>query len=335
VAALEIGVIGAGDIARKVHVPVLRSLPEVHLAWIYDASEARARSVARANGLRAVAPCMPHELPGCDVALIAIPVGVRDAYYEVFAERGTAVLSEKPIAVSLAAHRALTECFSPSRLGCGFMRRFYSSTQLLRSLVRTQPFGPLIRISVSEGNRSTASRMDRPYFDDPGQSAHGGILSELGCHSIDLALHVTGARIYEIESCEFVFDGSVDRKITARIRLGDSEFLTARGAVLDYEVSWLDRQTNRIVLEFEHCTAWCGTGPEASVRMGDPSRPEAAIVLSGALPLGQTANQAFALQWRSFLSGVTRGVESEISAQSAILGTELIEALYARGRQRA
>src|ERR1700761_7171228 len=209
---VSVGVVGAGDIARKVHLPVLLNMPGVDVAWVYDSSAERTRAVARANGLRGVEPCHAADLPACDVALLAIPVGVRGTYYDAFAARGIAVFAEKPFAVSAAEHQALTDRFAPSRLGCGFMRRFYASSQLLRYLVRTAPFGRLRRMRISEGPRTTSSRVDRSYFDDSRQSLQGGILSELGCHSLDLALYITGAQKFLIEECELAFDGTVDRK---------------------------------------------------------------------------------------------------------------------------
>jgi predicted dehydrogenase len=332
---LSMGVIGAGDIARKVHLPVLLNMPDVRVQWIFDSIDERARSVAKANRLRAVGPCSPAELPACDVALIAIPVGVRSPYYEVFAARGTAVLTEKPFALSSAEHRMLSEQFEPYRLACGYMRRFYASTRLLRHFVRTKPFGRLVRMRISEGNRSTGSRVDRSYLDDSRQSSQGGILSELGCHSLDLALFITGARAYEAQTCEFVFDGKIDRKISATIRLMDSDHLSNSGLTLDYCVSWLDRQTNTMVLEFENCTIWAEIIPGGGVRMGNPTQPSQGTLLVPSPGGAMTVNQAFFLQWRSFLEGVRNKSESEISARSASLGTALIEELYARGRGNA
>ena len=332
---LSVGLVGAGEIARKVHIPVLVNMPNVQVQWVFDSSVERTRAVARAYGLHAVEPCATEDLPACDVALIAIPVGARAPYYDEFSARRTAVLAEKPFAASSAEHKALTERFEPYQLACGYMRRFYASTQLLRELVRTQPFGRLVRMKISEGNRSTGSRVDRSYIDDPRQSALGGILSELGCHSLDLALFITGARAYEAQRCEFIFDAQVDRKVSANIQLTGSDYLPDSGLLLEYCVSWLDRQTNTIVLEFEKTTIWAEIPPGGKVRMGTPTRPSAAIELNMAARAAVTANQAFFLQWRTFLGGVRSSTESEVSARSALLGTALIEDLYTLGGRHA
>jgi predicted dehydrogenase len=332
---LSVGVVGAGDIAHKVHLPVLLSMPNVHVEWIHDANVARGRSVASAHGLRAVDASSPADLPSCDIALLAIPVGVRAAYYEAFAKRGTGVLAEKPFAVSVDHHQSLTDMYEPHTLGCGYMRRFYSSTQIFRHLIQRGTFGPLRRIVISEGNRSTASRVDRSYIDDPRQSSFGGILSELGCHSLDVALYVTGARGYEVRSCQFDMDGAVDRKVTATIRLTDSSHLPKEGVSVEYCVSWLDRQDNRIALEFENSTVWAEVGPSSEVHMGTIEYASTAMTLVPATRGAMTTNQAFFLQWQAFGEGFCSKTESEVSARSALLGTSLIEALYKRGRSSA
>ena len=290
---------------------------------------------ANAHGLQSVGRGIPEELPPCDVALLAIPVGARDPYHEAFAKRGTAVLSEKPFALSVEHHRSLTELYPPYSLGCGYMRRFYSSTRVFRHLVQSAPFGKLRRMIISEGGRSTASRVNRSYIDDPNQSSFGGILSELGCHSLDVALYVTGARRYEVQTCEFAFDGWVDRKVNATIGLFDSPHLPAQGITVEYCVSWLDRQANCITLEFENCSVWAQTGPGSEVLMGAADQPSSAITLVPEARAALTANQAFFLQWQAFLTGVAAKLESEVSALSALLGTGLIAGLYARGRPRA
>jgi len=331
---LSVGVVGAGDIAHKVHLPVLLSMPHVHVQWIHDANVARGRSVAAAHGLKAVDARSPQDLPACDIALLAIPVGARAAYHQAFAKRGTGVLAEKPFAASVNDHRALTDMYPPHSLGCGYMRRFYSSTQILRQLVRSAPFGPLRRIVISEGNRTTASRVDRSYIDDPRLSSSGGILSELGCHSLDVALYVTGARGYEVRSCALDLDGAIDRKVTAHFRLTDSGHLPEAGIDVDYCVSWLDRQENRIVLEFEHSFVWTEISPNSDVRMGKIAEASTAMTLIPAARGAVTANQAFYLQWQAFIDGFRAKTESEVSAHSALLSTSVVEALYDRGRPR-
>lgn len=327
---LSIGIVGAGEISRKSHVPVLVNTPDVEIAWIYDRRRAPAQDLAHAYGLRALHSLSPEQLPVCDVVLLAIPVDARGEYLDHLCSSGGAALCEKPFATSAAGHQLLIDRFAPHALSTGFMRRFFRSTMLLRQIVAHGIFGPLLKIEISEGNRSRGSGVDASFLDDPGLGASRGVLTDLGSHSIDIALYVSGATGFEVQSCSKVMDGAIDRKVTAAVRL----HTPANGSVpveLSYKVSWLDRQDNRIQLTFERSKVWSSLLPHAEVFVGSPESPEEAIRLALQAPGATTYNQAFYLEWKDFLAGFRAERESITSARSTLLTTSLVEALLAAG----
>jgi len=327
----SVGVVGCGQIARTVHLPVLLNMPRVRLAWVADRSSERAGAVGALFGLKAVNAQCAQDLPECDVVLLAIPVGARAAYWQGLAAKKVAVLAEKPFAATSREHRRIAELFPPHRLACGYMRRFYGSTILLCHLLTHQWFGPLRRLRIAEGARTTRTGVDYSFFDEQGLSP-GGVLADLGCHTLDLALYLTGAQGFEVESCDLAWDGRVDRKASARIRLKNSCALPDEGVELDHCVSWLDRQENRVELQFEQVSLWAGLTPGAQVFMGNPMRSFEALRLASSAPTGaSTSNQAFYLEWDAFLTGLETERESPISACSAALTTVLLEQLYEKG----
>jgi predicted dehydrogenase len=188
---------------------------------------------------------------------------------------------------------------------------------------------------ISEGGRTAASGVDHSYLDDPRQATSGGILAELGCHTLDIALYVTGAKGYRVESCECAFDGQTDRRVSANVTLVDSPHLPAGGTQLEYAVSWLERKENLIVLEFSGTTIWAETSPGGGVHMGSLARPSSSTLLRSSDRAATTANQAFYLQWRSFLDGARSKVECEVSARSALLTTQLVDDMYSKARRNA
>jgi predicted dehydrogenase len=326
--ALQVGVVGAGEITRQMHLPVLLNMPDVEVAWLYDRRDHQAAALSAAYGVKAVAAATADALPSCDVALLAVPVNARQDYLRVFADRQTAVLCEKPFATSSRVHLNTLERFPNHKLGVGYMRRLYSSTTLLRGIVADGWFGPLRSIRINEGDRSKGRGVDQSFLNDQHLGAARGVLTDLGSHTVDLALHVCAADSYAIQSCEIVFDGAVDRKLSARIELQN-----AQGSAIefDYCVSWLDRQPNILQLNFDHATLWSRLSPSATVFLGDPAHPERCISLNRAGG-ASTYNQAFYLEWRSFLDGVVAGKESQISARSAALTTLLVEDLLLYGK---
>ena len=79
-ATLSIGIVRAAKIARKSPLPVMRSTPNVEIAWIYDRRSASALALAQAYGLRAPHLLSSEEVPACDVVLVGIPVDARGEY---------------------------------------------------------------------------------------------------------------------------------------------------------------------------------------------------------------------------------------------------------------
>ena len=325
----NIGVVGAGDIARKIHLPVLLSMPNVRVSWLHDAEAARARATAEAFGLRAIAASQPHELPDCDVVLLAIPVGVREPYLRDFASRRIAVFCEKPFAISAAHHRRILELFPAHRLGCGYMRRFYRSTRIMHRLLGNNWLGPVKGIRFSEGGRARGSGAGQSFLDRADLAATRGVLMDLGSHGIDLALHLSSAQGFAVRASELTLDGDVDRRVCTQVMLQPAH--AAPPIPFDCEVSWLDSPANRIELVFEDVSVWADIGPGSRVFMGSPARPEDAIELDASRDGASTANQAFFLEWQAFLAGVQAQAESMVSAASALPTTALVEEIRVRG----
>jgi predicted dehydrogenase len=326
----SVGIVGAGEITRKLHLPVLLNMPDVEVAWLCDRRHSQAVTVGKAYGVKSIAVTEPEALPACDIALLAIPVEARREYLSVFSKRDTAVLCEKPFAASRAEHEKLIGSFPADRLGAGYQRRFYSSTLLLRETLTQGWFGPLLGVSLTEGDRSRGSGVDHSFLDD-GQGSTRGVLFDFGTHGIDLLTHLLGVESFEVRSSQVIFDGGVDRKVAAQIAVQGSN-TGAAPIMLNYCVSWLDRQPNIIELQFEHATVWSALTPSAEVFLGNPRRPAECIKLTGPGGGAKTPNQAFYLEWRAFLDGVRERAASPVAAQTSLLTTALMEELLARGR---
>jgi predicted dehydrogenase len=321
---MQIGIIGAGEIVRQVHLPVLLGMPGVRVAWLFDAAEERAAAVGAAYGIRVVRAASPEDLPACDVALIAIPLPVREPYLREMSERGTAVFCEKPFALGTVEHARYIEWFAPHALGVGYMRRFYRSTRVLQHLLGSQWFGPLQALHIGEGGRSRGSGSARSFLEDRRLAGARGVLMDLGTHTLDLALQLVAPTGFVVRHSDLILDGDVDRHAAASIAL-------SRGAepavALDWSVSWLAAQANTIELRFRDLSAWCGIAPGSEVFIGDPARPAQAARLELTVTGAVTANQAFFLEWQEFLRGVERRETSAVAAVSALQTTALAEAI--------
>ena len=328
---MRVGVIGTGNIARQVHLPVLTSMPGVRVVWVADVDAASAASVARAFKLRSIPlPLTADASSDCDAALIASPVATRRPHLEHLAGRGIAAFVEKPFARTVAEHHELASLFPASRVGCGFMRRAYDSTMIARRVLAGGWLGPLTRIVVREGGRFTRSGTDRSYVDDDGGG--GGILIELGCHALDLAFHLTGATRHTVLRQRLLLDGGADRAAEGEVHLHSAEGVSGAPIPLEFRFSWLDDLDNAIELHFPSSRLHIGNRPGSAVHLaGAGDDPGVALAAAGG---ATTTNQAFFLEWREFLDGLRDERPSAFSAATTLPVTALIEDIYARGRGR-
>jgi predicted dehydrogenase len=326
-AAVRVGVVGTGGITTAVHLPVLRNLPGVEVAWLADRHAPAAAAAARAFGVGRVAALGdPLDLPDCDLALLAVPLHARAPYLRFFAGRGTAVFTEKPFAVTAAEHREYLGWFGGRPVACGYMRRTYAGVRALALLLRHGWLGPLRAIRYAEGARVTsggagAALLDRPHHEG------GGVLRDLGCHGIDLVGVLTGQPAWRDVAAEIAWDGATDRQVRARFTLA----LADGPCAVDFAVTWLGDTANELALVFDRAVVATGLRPDGGLTIADPApgapRRRLDLDAGGA----RTFYQAFGLEWQAVLAGLAAGRAGEFDAAGSLWTTELVAALYAAG----
>ena len=72
---LEIGIIGAGNISSTVHLPLLSCIENVSVKYIADTFDPK--DLAKTYNTQSIKITDITSLPDCDIAVLAIPVGVR------------------------------------------------------------------------------------------------------------------------------------------------------------------------------------------------------------------------------------------------------------------
>ena len=312
---VSVGIIGAGVIVQTVHLPVLFATPGIRVAWIVDANDALAAKVAKAFGIpfspiAAIASC----LEGCDVALIGIPNAPRGPYFEMASKRGIAVLAEKPFAINLRDHLKFQRLFSPNRIACVYQRRMFSTSRFFLDAVSAGCFGSLRRIVTSDGGRTRRTGDAAKYQDLP-PSRGGGILLNLGCHALDLAVFLTQSDIFSVDHKFIEFDDEVDREVSTRITLKAPSTQSQEPCELDFTISWLTEQRNTIELHFDKTVLKASTAPSGmvSVCCARTSRV-LGIVDTSANGGAVTVNQAVFQVWGEFLDGLKSGAPSLVAA---------------------
>jgi predicted dehydrogenase len=325
----SLGVIGAGQVTRNAHLPVLTTVLDATLAWILDADRGRAAALARAHRARACGPeDLDAALAGVDVVLLAIPFGARAPYLEALARRRSlALFVEKPLARTVAQHLAICQPYADHAIACGLNRRASGAVQAARAILQHRLFGALRAVRGAFG-RCGAILGGGQYHSDP-RLAGGGILLEMGVHYLDAALYCARAVEVDVESGWMIEDLGFDLHTEARLRL-----TLASGARVPFDVavSVLADQREGIDFECEHATLALSLARNRLLLHGLDGRYQ--VDLTPAVGGAATASQYIAGIWDDFLVGLARREPGFASARSSLVTTQALEALYALPRRR-
>jgi predicted dehydrogenase len=332
-----VGVIGAGDIARTAHLPVLSVLEGARLAWVTDLDRGHAEALGRSYKLpHFVVPRNAEELPEADVILLACPYGVRMPYYEALRRRECAIYVEKPLARTAAEHREICAMFPGYALTSGLMMRCWSSNLMARQAIESRIFGAIrcARFATGRPGLVTGGR----YYLDP-RKGGGGMLAEFGIHGVDSLLFIAHAVAARVDEVRVDRDGDLDLHTEARLTLELAGGATAR---CEITVTGIENVVEGVELEFDHAIVsyvlpnqgWALHGD--AIDMDVLVRPRAggrSYRLSPGLPDSYpgTKFQMFHEYWSRFLAGVRNRKENLTTATDAYLTTEVIERIAQEG----
>ena len=188
---LRIGLLGGGQIARAVHLPVLRTLSGVRVASIAEADDASlAAAAALVPGAARFTDFRPLiDAGGIDAVVICLPPHLHAPSAIAAFEAGLHVYLEKPLAPSAAEAAPVLDAWR--RAGTvgmiGFNFRFHPQADEIRRRVRAGDIGPVL------GVRSVFSILPHRLPEwKRSRALGGGVLLDLASHHVDLVHHLLG-----------------------------------------------------------------------------------------------------------------------------------------------
>ena len=210
---IGIGVIGAGGISSAVHLPLLSCIDDISIKYIADVRDPQ--DLAKIYKTESIIIKDIHSLPDCDIALLAIPVGVREEYIHEFSKRKIPIFAEKPFAIDFETHKRFLQL--SNKITCNYMRVFYNSTRQIADIIYSNTFGNLRKVSISEGGiGSGTNRGKNSYQSNPALSG-GGMLMETGCHTLSQLSYLFKEISVKNANVVWEDDFDVDTKATFEI----------------------------------------------------------------------------------------------------------------------
>ena len=214
-----IGIIGAGSMVFKSHLPLLTALG-FDVRWVLDSVRTRAKAVAEAFEVPMFLGA--DELataPLTDLVLVACPYGSRQPYFEFLRGREGAIYIEKPVARSVRELEAICRLRPDYAVATGFLRRSMGTTNLVKGLIADELFGRLRRVR-SEFGTATIISAGAGFAKDV-KLAGGGQLFESAIHNVDAVCYMADVQTATVTRCVMEHEGGFDLHTDAQLTLTD------------------------------------------------------------------------------------------------------------------
>jgi len=219
---VRIGVIGVGGMGQA-HINKIKETPEAELTAVSDVDSEITKKISQ-----------EHKVPGftdyekllksdlTDAVLIATPHYFHPEIGIKVMERGIHCLSEKPIAVSVAAADKFLQAAAKSGVVFAVMyqQRTLPEIRLAKKLIKSGRLGKIRRTSLIEPNYRTQAYYDSGSWRATWKGEGGGVLINQAPHGIDL----------------FLLLGGLPARVTAKVRthLHEIEVEDEATALLEY-----------------------------------------------------------------------------------------------------
>ncbi len=223
----KVAVVGVGHLGSR-HARVYAESPGAELVGVADVDLARARAVADAHGIRAVAD-FTDLIPDVAAASVAVPtVNHREVTAELL-EAGVHVLVEKPIAASLAEAREMVDLARKRArvLAVGHTERHNPGVQALLRGARNPRFIEVHRL----GSFSP-------------RSLDIDVVLDLMIHDLDVVAALVGEEVSSIEAVGVPV-------LTGRVDIANARLRFANGCVANITASRVSQEKIRKLRFFE------------------------------------------------------------------------------------
>lgn len=182
--------IGCGAVARICHLPALRRVPRIDLAYLYDAKREIAEETARRAFLTNVkiAESIDEILDDSKLSsvLIATPPATHSDLVIRSAEKGKHVFIEKPFVTSIQEAEKCKSIVQSNKikLQIGFNLRFSRETVIMTDLIKRGVLGTITNLEYCWHSdiKGWPSLSGFQY-----SRFEGGVVFDMGCHLLDLS----------------------------------------------------------------------------------------------------------------------------------------------------
>jgi D-xylose 1-dehydrogenase (NADP+, D-xylono-1,5-lactone-forming) len=255
--------------------------------------------------------------PDIDAVYIPLPNHLHKEWVLQAARQGKHILCEKPAALTAGEAAEMVQICSEHNVKFmeGFMYQFHPQHARVKEIIASGEIGDIKLIRSSHSfyleNRTNDIRMDK----DMG----GGSLYDVGCYSIEVIRHITGAEPIEVQAIAAIEpESGVDISVYSYLKLDNG--LTA---IFDCSFDMTSRNEYEIV------------GTKRTIKVPFAFRPDVNGGIGSILVQGngmsreeKVSGDIYRLEVEHFSSAILNNTEPAITGQSTINNMRVLEACY-------
>jgi UDP-N-acetylglucosamine 3-dehydrogenase len=317
---LKLGVVGAGMVLDRYHIPAINAVPEVARTIVIDADPERARRAAERHNFPRWSTDLAELVRHADLAIVLVPNGLHSSVSCELLAQGIHVLCEKPMARNVDECLAMIDAArrGNAHLCVGHNRRFQQHIKLAKQLLGKELIGEVVNVQAEEGSTSDWPRSSA-YF-DPALSG-GGALLDVGIHSIDLIRWFAG----EFDQIEYQGTGTattVESDATLHFSLANG----AKGTVVASRTRNLAQKLTLVGAEgFLEVGLWY---PTVGIRSAKGKAFQDFYRLDAAVPRRPPLDVSFVDQLRNLIAAIRREQDVLVDGQEGMAAVEVVRRAY-------
>jgi predicted dehydrogenase len=237
-AKIRVGIIGAGKIAERLHIPQYKELENVEIVAICDILKDKADALAKQFGIPAVYTDYKEMIAkaGIDAVSVCVPNYLHAPMTIFAAQSRKHVLVEKPMGLSIKEMKLMIKTAKDNnvQLMVEQTHRFDPAHEVMKDVVDSKIIGDIISVRGKLGHSGPEYWSDNSpwYFDE--KKSGGGCTVDVGIHILDVIRFITGKEVDSVA-------GFMANLVKKDLKLEDNQEAALKftdGTVGVFESSW-------------------------------------------------------------------------------------------------
>ncbi|HYF03288.1 MAG TPA: Gfo/Idh/MocA family oxidoreductase [Patescibacteria group bacterium] len=323
---IGIALIGAGNVAQNVHLPILKKLPNVNLIAVCDQNKSHARAIAEKfnipNACKSIEELL--EIEGIQAVDVCATTSAHAEIAIACMERGKDILVEKPLARTFEEAKLIADAADRfgAKLMVGMNHRFRPDNMMLKSAVENGELGSIFYVKAGIIQQRSSQQKWLSKADVSG----GGVLIDLGIVMVDLILWLYNfADVRSVNASMYHHQTkSVEDVVIATINFEN-------GSVATLEASWSLMRPE----DLYYCNVFGkkGSGYTAPFRLVQKKEGEFFTMGAAGLQPGIYYGKSYENELKHFINAVSGHVPIVSTGHEAVERMRIIEALYQSARE--